>query len=69
VSPGDLTILNRIAESSPVVVLILSVACTVLWRTLREEMREWRNIAGRNTKAVHALTVAVDRLREKIDGP
>jgi hypothetical protein len=68
-NPNDLTILNRIAESSPVVVLILSAACTVLWRTLREEMREWRNIAAANSEAVHALTVAVDRLREKIDGP
>jgi ABC-type nickel/cobalt efflux system permease component RcnA len=68
-SPGDLSLLNRIAESSPVVVLILTVACTVLWRTLREEMREWRNIAAANSEAVHALTVAVDRLREKIDGP
>lgn len=68
-NPGDLSLLNRIAESSPVVVLILSVACTVLWRTLREEMREWRNIAAANSEAVYALTVAVDRLREKIDGP
>ncbi len=62
-----LSVLDRIAESSPVIVLILIVACTVLWKTLREEMREWRAIASRNTDAVHALTVAVDRLRERID--
>lgn len=65
--PESVQILARLVESSPAVVLILLAACLILWRTLREEMREWRTIANRNSEAVHALTVAVDRLREKID--
>ncbi len=62
----DIALFERVTESSPIIVIILTGACIVLWRTLREEMREWRGIASRNTDAVSALTVAVDRLREGI---
>jgi hypothetical protein len=68
VEPDSITLVTRLIESSPVIVAILLVACSVLWRTLREEMKEWRSIAKTNTDAVHALTAAVERLREKIDG-
>ncbi len=63
----DMGAIERLVESSPAVVIILIIACGVLWTTLRQEMKEWRQIAAKNSEAVHALTVAVDRLREKID--
>lgn len=70
---ADINLLERVAESSPVIVLILTAACVVLWRTLREEMREWRMIASRNTEALAGLretvkenTAATQRLSEAI---
>jgi ABC-type nickel/cobalt efflux system permease component RcnA len=65
---ADISLIERVVESSPVIVIILLLACGLLWRTLREEMREWRAIAKAHGEAMTALTAAVDKLRERIEG-
>lgn len=62
---NDISAIQRIVESSPPLVVLLLFACWVLWRTLREEMREWRQIADRNSTTNQALTTAIERLRDE----
>lgn len=62
---NDISAFQRIVESSPPLVIILLLACGILWRTLREEMAEWRKIADRNSTTNQALTTAIERLRSE----
>ena len=62
---SDISAVQRIMETSPPLVVILLVACGILWKTLREEMAEWRKIADRNSTTNAALTAAIERFREE----
>lgn len=63
----DVTLFERIAESSPVIVLILLAALIVLWRTLREEIQSCRGLHVQSIETQRNLTAAIERLAERIE--
>ena len=65
----DITMLQRIVESSPAIVAILLVACWVLWRTLREEIAACRTLHTQSIEAQQQLSTAIDRLVARMEGP
>lgn len=62
----DATFLNRIAESSPVVVLILLVAGAVLWRKLEAKDRMLFDLQRETLTVLAGVTQAVHDLREAL---
>ncbi len=78
---SDIGAIERIVESSPVIVVVLTVAVVVLWRRSERQDAKYEALGSavtelakqvtaaisENSQATHALTTAVDRLRERID--
>jgi ABC-type nickel/cobalt efflux system permease component RcnA len=64
----DITMLQRIVESSPAIVAVLLVACWVLWRTLREEIAACRELHADNIKAQQETAGTQAQLAKAIDG-
>ncbi len=62
----DATFLNRIAESSPAVVLILLVAGAVLWRKLEAKDRMLFDLQRETLTVLAGVTQAVHDLREAL---
>ncbi len=63
----DVTVLERLTESSPVIVAILLGACIMLWRTLREEITSCRALHAQSIETQQQLTAAIERLSDKIE--
>jgi hypothetical protein len=63
----DISLLERVAASSPVIVLVLMGACVALWRTLREEVASCRSLHVRSIESQTQLATAIDRLSERIE--
>lgn len=63
----EMQLLERVTESSPVVVLILLAACVILWRQLREEILNCRSLHAQSIESNLKLTAAIDRLAERIE--
>jgi ABC-type nickel/cobalt efflux system permease component RcnA len=64
----DITMLQRIVESSPAIVAVLLVACWVLWRTLREEIAACRLLHAESIKSQETLASAIEKLSARIEG-
>lgn len=64
----DVQLLERVAESSPVIVVVLLVACGLLWRTLREEIASCRALHVQSIESQQRLAGAIERLAERIEG-
>lgn len=62
----DTQFLNRIAESSPVVVLILLVAGTVLWRKLDAKDKMLLDLQRETLVALAGATQAVHDLKDAL---
>lgn len=62
----DTAFLDRIAESSPVVVLILLVAGAVLWRKLEAKDRMLFDLQRETLTTLAGVTQAVHDLREAL---
>lgn len=58
---------NRIAEGSPLIVLILLGGVTLLWRALREEQKAREALQRETLTALAGFTKAVDRLTGAIE--
>ena len=62
----DVTIIERIAESSPVVVLIALFACVILWRDLKKKDDMLMALQRETLTALGEVSAAMRDLRATI---
>ena len=63
----DHAILERIAQGSPLIVLILLCGITLLWRALRDEQRAREALQRETLIAMAGFTKAVEKLTDAIE--
>lgn len=63
----DVNLLERLAESSPIIVLIVVGACVVLWRKLDKKDDMLMALQRETLTALAGVTQAVRDLREALD--
>jgi hypothetical protein len=66
-TPSDLDVMRRVAESSPVIVLILLGACWLLWRRLEKKDDAILALNRETLIALGAVTAAVKDLKDALD--
>ncbi len=63
----DVNLLERVVESSPVIVLIAIGACVVLWRKLERKDDMLMTLQRETLTALGGVTQAVRDLRDALD--
>ena len=66
-TPGDVDVLRRVVESSPVIVLILLWACWLLWRRLERKDEAILNLTRETLTALAAVKEAVKDLTDALE--
>lgn len=64
--PSDITLLERVVESSPVVLALCLVAIGMLWRQLVKKDEALLALHRETLTALGAVTRAVDELRQAL---